>query len=75
VSLQSPLPSSWTPKSRVRFTATILEKPEQTDSQTIIRNGIWYIPIKGYAEIIPGSRVVFEGMVEPKIVLGNVVMQ
>ncbi|MFH1244057.1 MAG: ComEC/Rec2 family competence protein [bacterium] len=69
----SPLPPTWTSESRVRFTATILEQPEQTDSQTIIRKSIWYIPVKGYAEIIPGSRVAFVGKVEPKVLGGKVV--
>jgi ComEC/Rec2-related protein len=72
-SFESPLPESWTAESRVRFTATILETPEYTDSKTIIRSGIWYIKLKGYKEIIPGSRVSFEGRVAPKMVLGKVV--
>lgn len=72
VSLASPLPPSWTAESKIRYTATVLEKPEYTDSQTIIREGIWYIKIKGYAEIIPGSRVVFVGKVDPKVLGGKV---
>lgn len=65
--LPSPLPPSWTPESKVRFTATILEQPEYTDSKTIIRSGVWYVPITGYAEIIPGSRVAFVGKVVPQV--------
>jgi ComEC/Rec2-related protein len=72
VSLDSPLPESWTPESKVRFTARVLERPEYTDSQTIIRKEIWYIPIKGYAEIIPGSQVTFTGKVEPKLLMNQV---
>ena len=56
----------------MRFTATILDGVEHTDTNTIIRSGIWYITILGYKEIIPGSRVSFEGMVEPKRVMGQV---
>ena len=67
----SPLPESWTPESKLRFTATILERPEYTDSKTIIRDGIWYIPLPGYAVIIPGSRVAFVGKVEPKLLMGK----
>lgn len=73
VTLPSPLPRNWDNTSRLRYTVTILEKPEYTDSKTIVRSGIWYIPIKGYKEIIPGSRVSFEGKVEPKWVMGKVV--
>jgi competence protein ComEC len=56
----------------IRYNVTILDKPEYTDSKTIVRNGIWYISIEGYMEIIPGSRVSFEGKVEPKWVMGKV---
>lgn len=73
VSLDSPLPESWTAESKVRYTARILERPEYTDSKTIVRSGRWYIPIKGYAEIIPGSVVAFAGKVEPKVLGGKVV--
>lgn len=73
ISLDSPLPASWTPESNVRFTATILERPEDTDSKTIVSKGMWNIPIKGYAEIIPGSRMAFTGKVEPKLLMGQVV--
>lgn len=72
VSLDKVLPESWTPESKLRFTATVLERPEYTDSKTIIRHGIWYIPLPGYAVIIPGSRVVFVGKVEPKLLMGKV---
>lgn len=73
VSLDSPLPASWTLESKVRFTATILERPEYTDSKTIITQGMWVIKLKGYAEIIPGSRVMFVGRVTPKVLGGKVV--
>lgn len=72
-SYQSPLPATWTPESKVRFTATILDGAEHTDTKTIVRSGIWYIAVTGYTEIIPGSRVRFEGVVEPKVVMGKVV--
>ena len=71
VGLDNPLTESWTPESKLRFTATILERPEYTDSKTIIRHGIWYIPLPGYAVIIPGSRVAFVGKVEPKLLMGK----
>lgn len=57
----------------VEYTTTIIDKPEYTDSQTIVRSGIWYISMLGYKEIIPGSRVTFSGVVEPKIVFGKVI--
>jgi ComEC/Rec2-related protein len=71
-SLPSQLPKEWRSESVLRYSVTILEKPEYSDSKTIVHSGMWYIPIKGYKEIIPGSRVVFEGVVEPKWVLGKV---
>jgi ComEC/Rec2-related protein len=74
VMIKSPLPETWTPESKVRFTATILEEPEYTDTHTIVRYGIWYIKMKGYAVIIPGSRISFVGSVTPKV-LGNTVSQ
>lgn len=73
VSLVSPLPPTWTPDSVVRFTAPIIEEVEHTDSKTIVRSGIWYIPIAGYAEIIPGDLVTFTGRVEPTVLLGKAV--
>lgn len=72
-SYPSPLPSEWVRDTKVRYTVTVLNKPEYSDTQTIVKNGIWYIPVRGYKEIIPGSRVTFEGMVEPKMVMGKVV--
>jgi competence protein ComEC len=51
----------------------VIEKPEYSDTQTIVRHGIWYVPMRGYKEIIPGSRVTFEGRVEPKMSMGKVV--
>lgn len=71
-SYPSSLPKEWVPESKIRYTATIIDKPECTDSKTIVRHGIWYIPIKGYMEIIPGSRVSFEGLIEPQWVMGKV---
>jgi len=65
--LGSSLPPDWTPESKVRFTATVIEQPEYTDTNTIVRVGVWYINLRGYAEIIPGSRVSFTGKVEPKV--------
>lgn len=70
--MPSSLPEGWTPESEVRYTATILDGVEHTDTNTIIRSGIWDIRIRGYQEIIPGSRVKFEGVVEPKMMLGKV---
>lgn len=72
VSLPNPLSITWTPDSTVRFTALILDRPEQTDTQTIVRSRIWYIPLRGYAEIIPGSRVRFTGKVKPTVLMGKV---
>jgi competence protein ComEC len=71
--LDSPLPSTWTPQSKIGFTATIIEPPEYTDSETIIRSGNWQIKMRGYAVIIPGSRVRFVGTVKPKVLGGKVV--
>jgi competence protein ComEC len=48
-----------------------LQTPEYSDTQTIIRSGIWYIAIPGYIEIIPGNRVSFVGQVEPKMLMGQ----
>ena len=70
--LSSPLPSDWKNDSVVAYTATILEEPEYSDSKTIVRSGSWYIALDGYTPIIPGSRVRFEGIVEPQIQLGKV---
>ncbi len=70
--LPSPLPTLWTPESRVRYTATILDGVEHTDTNTIVRSGIWDIKIRGYREIIPGSRVKFEGVIEPQVIWGKV---
>lgn len=71
-SLESPLPPTWTPKSVVRFTAPIIDHPEQTDTKTIVRKGMWYIPLKGYAAITPGDLVTFSGTVEPRVQLGKI---
>lgn len=71
--INNPLPESWTPESKVRFTANLIQQPEYTDAKTIIRSGIWYISIPGYAEIIPGSRISYLGRVEPKLLGGQVV--
>ena len=70
--IKNPLPAGWRSESSVAYTATILEQPEYTDSKTIVRNGIWYISLDGYTPIISGSRVRFEGVVEPQIELGKV---
>lgn len=72
VTLPSPLPVLWTSESEVGYTVTVLSEPEYSDSRTIIRSGIWYISLRGYTKIISGSRVKFQGIVEPKIVLGKV---
>lgn len=56
----------------VRFTAPIIEQPEHTDTNTIVRTGVWYISKLGYAEIIPGSRVSFTGKVVPTLLMGKV---
>ncbi len=37
-----------------------------------MRSGIWYIPLKGYAEINPGDLVAFAGNVELRVQLGKV---
>ena len=70
--LPSPLPTEWRSESEVRYTATILDGVEHTDTKTTVRSGIWDIRIRGYTKIIPGSRVKFEGVVEPKMMLGKV---
>ncbi len=73
VTYPSPLSSDWEPESKIGLTLNVLDKPEYTDTQTIIRSGIWQVKKKGYIDIIPGSRVKFVGAVEPKVVLGKVV--
>ena len=70
--MASPLPREWQAESKIRYSVTILDRPEYRDAQTVVRSGIWYISLRGYREIIPGSRVVFEGIVEPKWILGKV---
>ncbi|MEI8232823.1 MAG: ComEC/Rec2 family competence protein [bacterium] len=72
VNVASPLPREWQAESKIRYSVTILDRPEYRDAQTVVRSGIWYISLRGYREIIPGSRVVFEGIVEPKWILGKV---
>lgn len=71
--MDSPLPPSWTRDSVVRFTARVTDFPEHTDTNTIVRNGIWYVSIKGYAEIIPGDMIRTTGSVEPVLLGGKVV--
>lgn len=68
-----PVPELWNKQDEVSLTITLLEKPEYDDSKTIVRTGIWYIPIKGYFDVIPGSRVKITGKIEPKKILGKVV--
>ena len=70
--MASPLPREWQAESKIRYSVTILDRPEYRDDQMIVRSGIWYLVLRGYREIIPGSRVVFEGIVEPKWILGKV---
>jgi len=70
LSLAPSLPANWTPESKIRFTATIVEKPEYTDTKTIVKVGKWYIKMKGYAEIIPGDRVSFVGIATPTVLGG-----
>lgn len=72
VSIESPLPKNWEPDTQIGYTVTVLDNPEYQDSRTIVRSGTWYISIKGYNEVIPGSVVRFEGQVEPEYVLGKV---
>lgn len=67
------LPKTWTPESRVRYTAWILEEPDLTDSKTIIRQGKWQIELKGYKDIMPGRKYSFFGKVEPKVLLSKTV--
>lgn len=73
LSLPNPLPPTWTPDLKVRFTAPIIEEVEHSDTKTIIRSGVWYIPVAGYAEIIPGDLVRFTGRVEPKVLLAKTI--
>ena len=73
VTYPSPLPSDWDSKSKIGFTTTVLDFPQYTDSQTIIRSGIWIVRLKGYKEIIPGTKIKLIGAVEPKVVMGKTV--
>lgn len=68
-----PLPPTWTPDSTVRFTAVVIEQPNQTETKTIIRSGIWVISLPGYAEIIPGSLVQFVGKVKKTVLLSKTI--
>lgn len=70
LSLAPSLPADWTSESNVRFTATVIERIEYTDTNTIVKVGKWYIKMKGYAEIIPGDRVRFVGKVSPTVLGG-----
>ena len=72
VGMASPLPPTWTADSVVKFTAPIIEEVEHTDTKTIGRSGIWYIPLSGYADIIPGDLVSFTGRVEATVLLGQI---
>ena len=72
ITLPSPLPETWTPSSTVRFTAPIIDQVEHTDTKTVVRKGIWYISIPGYAEIIPGDLVSFSGTVQKEVLLNTV---
>ena len=71
VSLSKILPTSWTPESVVSFTAPILDKPEQTESNVIIRQGRWYIKLKSDAGINQGDKVRFVGSVIPLLLGGK----
>ncbi|HBD02268.1 MAG: Competence protein ComEC [Microgenomates group bacterium GW2011_GWC1_46_16] len=71
VSLPKILPTSWTPESVVSFTAPILDKPEQTESNVIIRQGRWYIKLKSDAGINQGDKVRFVGSVIPLLLGGK----
>lgn len=71
--ISSPLPADWTPQSMIGYTATMLERPEYTDSKTIIRQGRWVIKLNGYAVIIPGDRVTFTGKATPILLMKRAV--
>lgn len=72
ITYPSPLPQSWTPEKSVRFTARILEEPEQTDTQTIIKRGIWTIRIRGHKDLRVGDTYSMVGKLEPQLLLGRV---
>lgn len=71
--LDSPLPQSWTAESRVGFTAVILEKPDYTDSKTIIKKDLWTIKIKGYVPLELGKTYKFIGKVTPQVLLTKLI--
>lgn len=66
------LPQTWTPESRIRYTARILEEPEHTDSKTIIRQGRWLIVLDGYQNLNPGTIYAFSGTVKTRVLLSKV---
>jgi len=72
VSEDSLLPKTWTAEKELGYTARILEQPELTDSQTIIRQGRWVIKLRGYPEIEVGQKYTFIGRVEPRVILGKI---
>jgi competence protein ComEC len=51
----------------------VRDTPEHTDTNTIVRSGVWYISKLGYAEIIPGDTIRATGKVTPTLLGGKVV--
>lgn len=71
-SMESLLPETWTADSRVRYTARLLEEVEHTDSETIIRDGIWTIKLRGYHSLLVGEQYSYTGRVEREVLLTKV---
>lgn len=71
--IESELPADWEANTKVKISMRILEKPEQTDSKTIITQGKWQIESEGYREYILGNRYSFVGPVETESWQGKVV--
>lgn len=70
--VSSPLPSEWSSQTKIAVETTIWSPAEYSDTQTLLRSGIWEFRFSGYQVVIPGSRVRMVGVVTPTYGLGKV---
>ncbi|MFH2019589.1 MAG: ComEC/Rec2 family competence protein [bacterium] len=73
LTLGTELPVGWEPERTVKISMRILEKPDQTDTKTIITKGKWRIEIKEYRELVLGDKYSFVGRVETESWAGKTI--
>lgn len=73
VSYPSPLPTTWTPDKEVRYTARLLDYPEQTGTKTVIKQGRWRIELRGYQDLKLGEVYRFVGKIKTRVLGGKIV--